>query len=183
MQIHLLVGGYVQIVLLVLQDIARLSNINVSSLFARFEKYSQTKLLVIQAFLSPLIPPFSSSSPSIPQIVMDLYLDGIEIAMFANRYEFAYENMLQIIELFRITFQHNVRCIYTTHATRALQGRDLSGEDRRRRFSFDNLRDYIVVYCNTSNSINDDKLDLFRGVMIQVLISSIRRYLRVYGGI
>ncbi|KAJ4451064.1 hypothetical protein ANN_02501 [Periplaneta americana] len=29
--------------------------------------------------------------------------------------------------------------------------------DRRRRFSFDNLREYIVVYCNAGNSINDDE--------------------------
>ncbi|KAJ4441892.1 hypothetical protein ANN_11752 [Periplaneta americana] len=42
--------SYIQIVLLVLQDIARLSNKNVSSFFARFEKHSQTKLLVIQGF-------------------------------------------------------------------------------------------------------------------------------------
>ncbi|KAJ4448048.1 hypothetical protein ANN_10060 [Periplaneta americana] len=30
-------------------------------------------------------------------------------------------------------------------------------QERRRLFSFDNLRDYIVVYCNASNSINDDE--------------------------
>ncbi|KAJ4438121.1 hypothetical protein ANN_14060 [Periplaneta americana] len=29
--------------------------------------------------------------------------------------------------------------------------------DRRRRFSFDNLREYIVVYCNAGNCINDDE--------------------------
>ncbi|KAJ4427863.1 hypothetical protein ANN_23866 [Periplaneta americana] len=29
--------------------------------------------------------------------------------------------------------------------------------DRRRRFSFDNLREYIVVYCDAGNCINDDE--------------------------
>ncbi|KAJ4433607.1 hypothetical protein ANN_15917 [Periplaneta americana] len=29
--------------------------------------------------------------------------------------------------------------------------------DRRRRFSCDNLREYIVVYCNAGNCINDDE--------------------------
>ncbi|KAJ4443702.1 hypothetical protein ANN_05377 [Periplaneta americana] len=120
----------------------------------RSEELKGSRQIRVEAELShlfrfPRIPPVSfRRSPGLWQLcnVGTGGQDGIVRSVCVGSHKsFAYENIFQIIELFRITFQHKVH-------------------DRRRRFSFDNLRQYIVVYCNASNCINDDEDRTLQGV-------------------